>query len=93
MDKKKSGRNKIRVIESIPYSQLIFLIASGKNYALEIAKARGKEDSSPTAKQLDQLKKRGFLISKKERLLNKTLYLINWDRISQEFVSYVHDNF
>ena len=93
MDKKKSGRNKIRVIESIPYSQLIFLIASGKNYALEIAKARGKEDSSPTAKQLDQLKKRGFLISKKERLLNKTIYSINWKKINQEFVDYVFNSF
>lgn len=93
MNKKISGRNQIKVIESTPYSQLIFLIASGKSYALEIAKARGKKDSSPTAKQLDQLKKRGFLFPKKEKLLNKTLYSINWKKINQEFVDYVFNIF
>ncbi|MBU0894583.1 MAG: hypothetical protein KKF48_03025 [Nanoarchaeota archaeon] len=95
MDIKKSssGRDKIKVIESVPYSQLIFLISSGKTYALEIAKARGKKDSSPTAKQLDQLKKRGFLTSKKGGLLNKNIYSINWKKINKEFVNYVFNIF
>src|SRR3989344_8589632 len=85
--KKGLGREKIEVIDSIPYSQLIFLVASGKNYALSIAEARGKEDSSPTAKQLKQLKKRGFLKSEKNlnnNLLNKTLYSINWNLIIEK---------
>jgi hypothetical protein len=83
------GRNKINVIESVPYSELIFLIASGKNYALEIAEARGKKDSSPTAKQLKQIEKRGFLKSHKEKLLNKTIYSVNWEKIGEEFIEFL----
>ena len=85
MVKRIVGRTKINVIDSIPYSQLIFLVASGKSYALSIAEARGKTDSSPTAKQLKQLEARGFLKSQKEKLLNKTVYSVNWKKIIEEF--------
>lgn len=85
MVKKIIGRNQINVIDSVPYSELLFLVASGKNYALTIAEARGKKDSSPTAKQLKQLENRGFLKSHKEPVLNKTIYSINWEKIIDEF--------
>lgn len=88
MAKKNLGRSQINVLDSVPYSEIIFLIASGKNYALAIAEARGKKDSSPTAKQLNQLIKRGFLKSQKEKLLNKTLYSINWDKVAKEFFNH-----
>jgi hypothetical protein len=92
MVKRIVGRTKINVIDSIPYSQLIFLVASGKSYALNIAEARGKTDSSPTAKQLKQLEARGFLKSQKEKLLNKTVYSVNWKKIIEEFIKYVNEN-
>lgn len=89
MKKKLAGRKKINVIESIPYSEIIFLISSGNAYASKIAEARGKKDSSPTLKQLYDLEKRGFVISKKEQLLNKTNFEINWNKIIEEFSLYV----
>lgn len=79
------GRKEIRVIESQPFSEILFIIASGKNYALSIADSRGKEDSSSTNKQLQELEERGFLKSNKEKLLNKTVYSINWNKINGEF--------
>lgn len=84
----KLGRSKINVIDSIPYSNLIFFIASGKNYALIIAEARGKGDSSPTTKQLGELERKGFLKSHKEKLnlLNKKFYSVNWDLIAEKFI-------
>ncbi len=88
MVKKNLGRNKINVIDSVPYSELIFLVSSGVNYPLSIAEARGKKDSSPTAKQLNQLVDRGFLKSNKEKLLNKTIFSINWGKISREFFNH-----
>lgn len=87
-----SGRNLIQVIDSIPFSQLIFLTSSGKNYAIAIAKARGREDSSPTAKQLKQLVKRKFLSEKKERLLNKTIYSVNWEKLIEELLKKLREN-
>lgn len=89
---KKRGREKVSVSNSLPFSQIIFLIASGKDYALSIAEARGKKDSSPTAKQLKQLEERGFLKSEKEKLLNKTRYYIEWKKIIEEFIKYVNEN-
>jgi hypothetical protein len=92
MVKKIAGRNKLNVIDSLPYSQLIFLVASGKNYALSIAEARGKKDSSPTAKQLKQLKEKGFLKSRKEPRLNKTIYSVNWEKIIKEFIKALQEH-
>ena len=89
MAKRIVGRTQINVIDSIPYSQLIFLVASGKSYALTIAEARGKKDSSPTAKQLKQLEARGFLKSQKEKLLNKTIYSVNWEKATNSFIDYL----
>jgi len=91
MAKRIVGRTQIEVIDSIPYSQLVFLVASGKSYALTIAEARGKKDSSPTAKQLKQLEARGFLKSQKEKLLNKTIYSVNWNKILDEFFLFLKE--
>lgn len=87
----KLGRKPLSVIDSIPYSEIILLVTSGKNYPLSIAEARGRKDSSPTAKQLKQLEDKGFLLSSKEKLLNKTIYQINWKRINQDFIKEVEE--
>lgn len=89
MVKKNFGRDKINVIDSMPYSELIFIVSSGKNYPLSIAEARGKKDSSPTAKQLNQLVERGFLVSQKEKFLNKTIYSVDYEKIVEEFIVYL----
>jgi len=89
MVKKNLGRKQQKVIESSPYDEIIFIVASGYNYALKIAEIREKKDSSPTAKQLKQLEERGFLKSSKEKLLNKTIYEVNWNKIAQEFAKYL----
>lgn len=91
MGRKSKGKRRIPVVNNIIYSNLIFFVASGKNYALSIAKVRNKKDSSPTAKQLKQLEERGFLKSRKEKLLNKTIYSINWSRIIEEFKKFYDD--
>lgn len=87
--KKSVGRNQIKVIQSVPYSEIIFLVSMGHNYALKIAEERGRQDSSPTAKQLKQLEEKGFLEAHKEKLLNKTIYDVNWEKIIQEFINFL----
>src|SRR3972149_1380562 len=92
MRKETRGRKPISIIESTPYSNIIFLIASGTNYPEAISKAR-KTDSSSTVKQLETLKKAKFLYEpKKEKLLNKTIYSVNWKKIIEEFVKYLRVN-
>jgi len=93
MVKKQRGRKPIQIIESVPYSQIVFLIASGINYPEAISKAR-QTDSSSTVKQLDTLRKSKFLQEpKKEKLLNKTVYSVNWNKISNNFIDYVFNKF
>lgn len=87
MKRARLGREPIEIIESIPFSQTIFLIASGKNYAQIISQER-KIAPSPAVKQLKQLEKAGFIVSKKEKLLNKTIYSVNWSRIVKAFMDY-----
>lgn len=89
------GRKPIKIIESLPYSQIIFLISFGKNYAKIIAESRNVE-VFPTTQQLQKLKEKKYLISLNEQEgknfpQNKTLYLVNWKKISSEFVDYVFE--
>src|SRR4030042_5895830 len=92
MRKKTRGRKAIPIIESLPYSSIIFLIASGTNYPEAISKAR-KTNSSSTVKQLEALKNAKYLNEpKKEKLLNKTVYSVNWKKIIEEFVKYLRVN-
>lgn len=79
------GRKHIVIINSAPFSQILFLIANQKNYAQIISLER-KTDPSSTFKQLENLKKLGFLLEpKKVPLLYKTVYEINWEKIIEEF--------
>jgi len=86
----KRGRKSLPVIDSVPFSQIIFLISSGINYPQAISKSR-KTDPSATIKQITTLKKQGFLFSKKEKLLNKTIYSLNKEKISETFIQYMND--
>jgi hypothetical protein len=92
MRKETRGRKPIPIIDSTPYSSIVFLIASETNYPEAISKARGT-DSSSTVKQLETLKREQFLNEPtKEKLLNKTIYSINWERVIEEFIKYIKDS-
>jgi hypothetical protein len=92
MRKETRGRKAIPIIESLPYSSIIFLIASGTNYPEAISKAR-KTNSSSTVKQLEALKNAKFLNEpKKEKLLNKTIYSVNWEKIIKEFIKALQEH-
>lgn len=93
---KRLGRKPIEIINSLPYSEIIFLIASGENYPQVVAEKRKKE-VSPTAKQMNELKEKGFLISineeeKKNFPQNKKYFSVNWKKIIEEFIKYVNEN-
>lgn len=91
MKAKNRGRRPIEIIESVPYSQIIFLISAGINYPIAISKARGIDNSS-TFKQLEELRKKGFLNTPiRESLLNKTIYSVNWKKIIGVFIDYIID--
>lgn len=91
------GRKKIKVYDSISYSQIIFLVSSGENYPQKIAIKRKKE-VSPTAKQMSELKQKDFLISineveEKNFPQNKKIYSVNWSKISEEFFTYYFESY
>ena len=82
---KKRGRKITSVIDSKSYSQIIFLIASGKNYAQLIANVRGTKPS-PTVKQLNELRNKNYLMKPiNEPFLNKKIYSINGKKIVEDF--------
>ena len=83
---KSPGRAAINVIESQPFSEIIYLVAAGKNYGKVIADIRNK-NPSPTIKQLRILMKRNYLFLEKVKLLNKRYYYVNWDKIIDEFLN------
>jgi hypothetical protein len=93
---KRLGRKPIKIINSVPYSEIIFLIASGENYPQAVAEKRKKE-VSPTAKQINELKEKGFLISineeeKKNFPQNKKYFSVSWKKIIEEFIKYINEN-
>lgn len=95
--KTRKGKQRIPVIENNIYSNLLFQIALGNNYAQKIFEAT-KKPTSIIVRQLDILKKEGFVSSKyiedksvfpMQRL---TLYSVNWEKIIEEFLKYIQEN-
>ena len=69
------GRGKIKcVLDSSAFRELLLRIHHGENYAHKIASSMGKKYSSPILFQLKKLEAMGLLKSKKEKLLNKTIF-------------------
>ncbi|MBI4158890.1 hypothetical protein HY500_01375 [Candidatus Woesearchaeota archaeon] len=82
------GRKKVRIIESKALCRLLLLVSRGINYAQVISKETGNKPS-PVVKQLKILEKTGYLNKpKKEKLLNKSVYSINYEKICDEFIEY-----
>jgi DNA-binding transcriptional ArsR family regulator len=71
-------------------NQILVKIASGINYASDLAKNTGK--SIPVMfRQLDELMQKGILT--KERSGKKVEYKINWKTISKDFADFIKDEF
>jgi len=69
------GRGKLKcVLDSSALRELLLRVHHGENYAHKIALSMGKKGSSPILIQLKKLEDMGLLKSKKEKLLNKTVF-------------------
>jgi len=100
MKEKPQGKQRLAVIESPIYSDLIFQVALKNNYAQKIYDYSGKKKSaSVISRQLDILEREeGFL--KSETKEDKTVfpmqklrvYSVNWNKIVREFIRYVEKN-
>lgn len=92
---KKRGRNKIDIIHSVPYSKIIFIVASGENYPENVSKIL-KKDYSTIGKQMRQLHTKEYLISLKEEggkklQYNKTLYAVNLNKIIENIFDILNE--
>ena len=67
------ARPKLNIPESKTQAEIICLIASGINYPHAIAQIRNLQ-TAPTFKQLKRLEKENWIISKKEKDFNKTIF-------------------
>jgi hypothetical protein len=81
-------RPKIKVLRSPQLTELLFLINSGYNYAQKIHNKTEKQPS-PIVQQLKKINKEGYLNLRKDPLLNKKIYSINWNKITQEFLDFL----
>jgi hypothetical protein len=96
--KEKKGKQRLPVIDNRIYSNLIFQIASGNNYAQKIFETYKKKSTSVIVRQLDILRKQDFVTSKYKEdksvfpMQRLTLYSINWKKIIEEFVKYIREN-
>ena len=87
------GRKPVNILTNPLYSTLLFCIASHHNYPKKIADLLNKNLGN-TAKQLDFLEDKGFIISKLEGNpkvfpFEKKILSVNWEKINQEFISFV----
>lgn len=93
----RKGKQRIPVMENKIYSNLIFQIASGKNYAQKIFETT-KKPTSIIVRQLDILRKEGFVSSERKEdkstfpMQRLTIYSVNWKKIIEEFVKYIRQN-
>ena len=82
------GRKRVKIFESKALCRLLLLVSRGINYAQAISKETGNKPS-PIVKQLKILEKTGYLNKpKKEKLLNKSIYSVNYKKILDEFIEY-----
>lgn len=99
----RKGKQRIPVIANGIYSNLIYQIASGNNYAQKISEAikNKKGEEKPTSiivRQLDILRKEKFVSSEYKEdksvfpMQRITIYSVNWKKIIEEFVKYIREN-
>lgn len=98
MKRKLKGKQRLPVIDSLVYSNFIFQIASGNNYAQKIYESYKKiykkpKSASVISRQLDILEnEEHFLTSESKENKNifpmqkLRIYSVNWEKIIEEFI-------
>lgn len=66
-------------------TSILFSVLKGNDYAQKIAADLNKSPST-LVRQLQKLEKIGMINSKKEKLLNKTIYNVDWGKIEDIFL-------
>ncbi len=86
----KKMRPKIGILDSKPLLRILLLISQGDNYGQRISIGLNS-DPSLVVRNLKTLEKHKFLISQREKLLNKKIYSVDYSRIADEYIKYVYD--
>jgi len=73
------------VLHNPELARVFISIVKGINYPQRIAKNLNKTPAT-IVDQVQKLKREGLITSKKEKLLNKTRYSVNWDKIEEIFI-------
>jgi hypothetical protein len=82
-------RRKEEVIESERYSQILFAIAGkSKNYNQAISKTLNIKPNA-LIEHLKYLEKNKYTIPSREKIFNRKLYFINWEKINEEFFDFL----
>ena len=68
-------------------TKLLILVYKGHNYSQAIEQKTGLRQS-PVSRQLITIARMNYLKSEKEKLKNKTIYSLNWDKIFASFQSH-----
>lgn len=92
------GKQRLPVIDNFIYSDLIFKIAKGNNYAQKIFEAyKKKKPVSVIARQLDILEEDGFVTSETKEdksvfpMQRLRIYSVNWEKINKEFFRFMEE--
>lgn len=91
------GKQRLPVIDSVVYSNLIFEIAKGNNYAQKIFESfKKKKPVSVIARQLDILEKKEKFITSETKedksvfpMQRLRIYSVNWEKINREFFKFI----
>lgn len=73
------------VLNNRPYFEIISIISQGKTYPTELAK-KLKKQRAILYRQIVKLKEYNYVLESKEKLLNKTIYLLNYPQIIKTFI-------
>ena len=77
-------------MENSVYCKILFTINIRGVTAFGLAKELNKKQAVMW-RQLKELENKKLLLSKREKKLNKKIYLINWEKIIEEFVKFLKD--
>jgi predicted transcriptional regulator len=97
---KRMGKQRLPIIDSLVYSELLFQVAAGNNYARKISEdLKGKKEASVILKQLKILEEENFVNSETKEdkttfpMQRLRIYNIGWKRVNETFIDYLFNKF
>lgn len=91
MPKKKQSEPE-KILNSLEIANVFYwIVGREKNYAQSISKEMGTTPEN-TLSYLKRLSKAGLIVSRKEKMLNKTVYEINLDKFASLFTKVLNDD-